>query len=34
VVNSLAAGDGGTSRDAGPAELISRQHPAGNLTEP
>ena len=34
VVNPLAAGDGGTSRDTGPAELISRQHPAGNLTEP
>ena len=34
VVNPLAAGDGGTSRDTGPAELISCQHPADNLTEP
>ena len=34
VVNPRGSGDGGTSRDTGPAELISRQHPAGNLTEP
>src|SRR5215472_7938314 len=34
VVNPQGAGDGGTSRDTGLTELISRQHPAGNLTEP
>jgi WD40 repeat protein len=34
VVNPRGSGDGGTSRDTGPTELISRQHLAGNLTEP
>jgi hypothetical protein len=30
VVNALAAGDGGTSRSASPAELINRRHHEGN----
>jgi hypothetical protein len=34
VVDPLAAADGGTSRRAGPAELISCRHRAGNRTRP
>jgi hypothetical protein len=34
VVNRLAAGDGGTSRSASLAELITRWHPAGNRQMP